>query len=414
MSGAGWDAYVRSRFPGYLLPSSAAQSLSVDAAARFLEAITGRAGQLDLLRAVSLFTPRGAVLRAFCEAVSDLARSLPSRTDRHRREWEGGFHGRLSVAETLQLHLAGRRTTFVTQSPRRVFDLPENVFLRALCERLLSVIANLRLADAMPDCGWGVRSRESEGTLRRVLSSTALREVPLVRPSFADENAARSARHDAYRQAVLWAGWLREALDDGDPGRIAGIVAEGALLPLEDSTRFELAVVIRLAEAMHAALDAREPGRWRAEPALIVSGRKEVMAFVRDEDVAIRLFYNQVVLPAGPADLGTAHYLGSMGRMRPDITLMVSKGGKRLGAVVVECKLTTDPGYILEGYHEAMLYRWEYAEHLLPWPKAMLVASGPVPGAVRAGDDVIAQTWEEWPAANAIERIVSHAIASAG
>jgi hypothetical protein len=407
---ADWDIYVRSRFPGYLLPESAAQSLSVEEARRFLEAVAGRPDQLDILRAVSVFSPRIASLQTFVrDAVADLVRNLPSRTARLRREWEGGFQGRLAVAETLDLHMAGRRTTFVTQSRRRSFDLPENVFLRAICERLLSLIVSLRAAKAMPDAGWGTGIRESEGILRRLLSSTALREVPSARATVADENAARAARHDAYRQAVTWASWLREALDDDDPRRIARVVSEGALLPLADSTRFELAVAIRFAEALHVALDAREPSRWRAERALVLPGRKDILAFVRDDGVTVRVFYNQAVLPAGAADLGGAHYLGNTGRLRPDVTVTISRGEERLGATVMECKLTENAGYILSGYHEAMLYRWEYAEHLLPWPKAILVASGSVQGSARASDDVIATTWKAWPSPAVITAIADFA-----
>jgi hypothetical protein len=44
-----------------------------------------------------------------------------------------------------------------------------------------------------------------------------------------------------------------------------------------------------------------------------------------------------------------------------------------------------------------MLYRWEYAPHLKGWPKAILVASSSVAGVPRAGDDVIAVGWEDWP-----------------
>src|SRR5579859_874727 len=108
-----WDAYVRRRFPGYLLPESAADSLSAEEARRFLEAIAGRPDQLDILRAVSLFAPRVPALQTFVHALADFVGNLPSRTEGVRREWEGGFHGRLAVAETLHRHVAGRRTTFV-------------------------------------------------------------------------------------------------------------------------------------------------------------------------------------------------------------------------------------------------------------------------------------------------------------
>jgi hypothetical protein len=406
--GPDWDNYVRSRFPGYLLPESAAKSLSVEQASRFLEAISGRADQLSLLRAVSLFTPRIAELNQFVAgSLLDLARNLPSRTERIRREWEGGFQGRLSIPETLDLHMAGRRTTFVTQSRLRSFDLAENRFLRATCERLLGVLVSLRIAKAMPDPGWATGARECEGILRRVLSSTTLREVPSTGATIADENAGRAARHVAYRHAVAWAGWMRDALDEADPAKIAKVVADGALAPLADSTRFELAVVLRFGEALSAAFERDDPRGWRMERALVIGGRKDIFAFVRDDGVAVRLFYNQAVLPSGAADLGGAHYLGNTGRMRPDLTVTITSENESGGALVVECKLSEDPGYVLRGYHEAVLYRWEYAEHLIRWPKAVLVASSAVPGTVRLSDDVIATSWTSWPPQAAIDAIVA-------
>ncbi|WP_437713046.1 hypothetical protein WMF45_45215 [Sorangium sp. So ce448] len=62
----------------------------------------------------------------------------------------------------------------------------------------------------------------------------------------------------------------------------------------------------------------------------------------------------------------------------------------------VEIKLTEDSSYVLQGSHEAIVVRWEYARELLGWPKATLVTSADVPGAVRRGDDVIAVGWSRW------------------
>ena len=141
-----------------------------------------------------------------------------------------------------------------------------------------------------------------------------------------------------------------------------------------------------------------------------MSGRKEILAFVRDDGVAVRVFYNQAVLPPGAAYLGGEHYLGNTGRVRPDVTVTISRGDEPLGATVMECKLSEDPRYILGGYHEAVLYRWEYAAHLLPWPKAILVASGRVPGTVRTTDEVIATTWSRWPPDAAVSAIARCAL----
>ncbi|AUX37677.1 MULTISPECIES: hypothetical protein [Sorangium] len=67
-----------------------------------------------------------------------------------------------------------------------------------------------------------------------------------------------------------------------------------------------------------------------------------------------------------------------------------------LRAAVIESKLTEDSRYILQGFHEAIVYRWEYAGYLRGWPMAILVTSADVAGAVRLADDVIAVGWTKW------------------
>ena len=179
---------------------------------------------------------------------------------------------------------------------------------------------------------------------------------------------------------------------------------------MSDATRFEIATAVRLAESLTAGL-AESGSHWRSNvPSLrFFPVDESYIAFVHESGAKLRLFYNQVILPEGPADSGARHYLGNTGRLRPDLTITLHRGEALLGAAVVECKHTQDAGYISSGFHEAMLYRWEYAPCLFGWPKAMLVTSGPVPGAVREQDDVIATTWQRWPPAAAVGAIVEHA-----
>ena len=41
-STASWETYLRTQFPAYLLPESAAEKLSEEEASRFLAALTGK------------------------------------------------------------------------------------------------------------------------------------------------------------------------------------------------------------------------------------------------------------------------------------------------------------------------------------------------------------------------------------
>jgi hypothetical protein len=206
---------------------------------------------------------------------------------------------------------------------------------------------------------------------------------------------------------------LRDALDATSPSKIARALGAGALLPLRDETRFELAVLIRLAEDLERALQAREPRRWRTERALVVSNRDDVFAFVRDDGLTLRLFYNQAVLPPGKIDLGGLHYLGNRGRLRPDIVLTYERGRRRLNAVIFECKCSDDPSYLLAGYHEAALYRAGYEEHLRGAIKAVLITSTPLAAEVRDADDVVAVGWPAWPSPAVLNALIRSALADA-
>ncbi|WP_437671964.1 hypothetical protein [Sorangium sp. So ce131] len=283
----------------------------------------------------------------------------------------------------------------MTRARQRSFALPENVLVRATAERLLDVLVDLRQAEVLGGSGWGTDAAACEGQLRHLLASTVLREVPRERPGPRHEEAAHGSRHPCHAAALGWHRALGRGLDADDPARIAAVVADGALRPLKDHARFEIAVVMRLLQAMWARLEQAEGGRWTLHRSLVRRDRREVATLARDDGARVRVFYNQSHLDAGACDLGARHYFGHTGRMRPDATVVVEKGGERTAAVV-EIKLTEDPGYVLQGFHEAMLYRWEYAEHLSGWPKAILVTSASVQGAVREGDDVIAVGWSGW------------------
>lgn len=402
-----WEAFVREHFPGYLLPASGQTALKVEEAARFLERLTGRPHELALLRAVSMFSPRMESLQHFAfEALPDLVRALPAQAEITRREWEGGFQGRLELQATRAYWANGQRTRFVTRSRSRSFALPENVLVRAVAARMLRVLVDLRQANAMSAAGWGAAAPACEGQLRHLLGSTVLREVPEEPVGPRHEEAAHASRHPGHTAALDWHRALRQGLDDRDPARIAAVVARGALSPLDEPTRFELAVVIRLVQAISDWLDGNAAGSWTFRRSLVRAGRREVAAFERDDGARVRVFYNQAYLDAGPCDAGARHYFGHTGRMRPDVTVVVESDGYR-SAAVIEVKLTERQSYVLEGFHEAMLYRTEYAEHLLGWPKAILVTSANVPGSVREGDDVVAIGWNDWVPEKVIQSLLA-------
>ncbi len=71
--------------------------------------------------------------------------------------------------------------------------------------------------------------------------------------------------------------------------------------------------------------------------------------------------------------------------------------------------MSEDRGCLADGFIGAVVYRWEYMNDLRSRPKAMLIASSPVPGEVREGDDVAATWWgAAWGAW--VERFLSGAL----
>lgn len=396
MTNDGWQAFVKEHFPGYLLPNSRVEPISAEDAARFLERITGRRHELELLRAVSTLAPRIDALRIFVtELLPDLVRHLPSRMEVTTRDWRGGFHGRLDIPRTLAYRVAGDPVRFSTVTRQRSFALPENVLVRMVSERLLGVLVDLREAHVLEEGGWSMDARGCEGELRRLLAATELRNMPLEPTTPMHEIAAQQAGHPAYRAALEWHVALRNGLDADDPQAIAEVLAAGALMPLKEHKRFEVAVLIRLIQAIWTKLQSISGGGWTFLRCIVRKDRDEVASFERSDGARIRVYYDQAWLDSGACEHAARHYLAQTGRMRPDITVVVENGTLQR-AVVVEVKHSERPEYILRGLQEATLYRWEYAAHLLGWPKAILVASSHIPGAPRPTDDVIAVGWNEW------------------
>jgi hypothetical protein len=88
------------------------------------------------------------------------------------------------------------------------------------------------------------------------------------------------------------------------------------------------------------------------------------------------------------------------------VTVVVDRPGRAPRAVVVEAKLSSDPGYLIQGYREALLYRLEYGAHLTGWPKAILVTSAAVAEAPRREEEVIAVGWDRWVPEEVVDGVI--------
>ena len=392
---AGWETWLGGRFPGYLLPDSHRHALTAEEAGRFLARLTGRPGDLRSLLAVSLLKGHEEdLVRFVSRELPAVVRVLPQLTERVRLEQEGGFRGRLDIRATLALHAAGHETRFVASVPRRHFDRPENLLLVWVARRLHGELSALRESGLLPRTGYGQTLSESADRLHFLLEATILRQVSTAILTERELTAAKAARHPAYASASAWWHLKRHVLEGDDPRRNAEAVAEGALWPTQPETRFEIAVVLRLVEALVHRL---VPRGFLVEHGLIHAKRHDVCWLTRGDDV-VTIHYNQAALGPGPSDQAARHYLGQQGTLRPDVLVSVSRGGSER-SMVFEVKHTDSDSYARQGFEEAAFYRYEFCDRLLAeGPQAVLVVSSDrlVRGAPRVSDRVIAVGWGQF------------------
>lgn len=393
MTEAAWEIWLREEYPAYLLPASLRAAIPLDVARRFLDRMGHQPEVLRRLKVAAFLASHQTEIESFARVLLPrLAAALPSTSVERTRRWRGAFQGRLAVPPTHAAHLAGDPTVFVTTTRTRSFDLPENRLLRAVASRLSGLVDEARVARLLPTAGWGAGVRDAAVALDHTCARTALRQVPLVRATPIELVAAHSAKHPAYRLALLLHEALRQ-LDGDDPTLNSALLARGALTAMEPSTRFELAVVVRLVQALETRLSPT--AGWTLELSAVMAGRDDVARFVRADGTRVDVVYNQAVLESRARDPGAKHYLGA-GRLRPDATVRVVVGDVLVRACVLEAKHTPNPSYIATGFSEATLYRWEYDSVLTGWPKAILVTDGAVPGATTREHDVAAVTWSDW------------------
>ncbi len=404
-----WEEFLRLHFPGYLLPDAAREALSEAAAIRFLDALGARPGELAVLRAASFVTAHEADLDAFVRVdLPALLRAPRRRASSALVSFEGHAPGRLDVAATLRSRLSGRATRFTVHAPTAGSPRPEDAVVKSVARRIVAIATILDRAGVLARAGWSASVASWARALAVALASPALRAVADAPITAHHERCAIAAVHPAYARAAALHRALREGLDDRSPARIARAVAAGALLPRDDAARFELAVLLRVVEALALRL---EPAGFTLHRTLLGPGRRAVVDLARGDD-HVRVHYNQACLDPGAYDAGLRHYLGQTGRLRPDVTVIVEAPPRPARAVAIEAKLSADPSYLAQGLQEAFLYRAELAAHLSGWPKAILVASSPLPGEPRREDDVIAVGWDRWAPASVIDGLVEGLVAA--
>ncbi len=358
--------------------------------------------------AASALAPLATEIQSFARELDAVVAELPSRAVVTEVESEGCMRGRVDVAATLRRNPGRAVTRVVSNIPERRFDLPENLLLAATAERLVSQLNLLHRRGVAGEAknGWAVGLRPCSERIHHTLGASVLREIPRIPIEEVHEDGARGARHAAFRLAMRLHVAMK-TIDSADPAVVARVVAAGALTPLEPETRFEIAVLIRLARSLEGPLQTRGFGMSRA---LVESRRGHVFEFARNGDCA-RIYFNQLIFRArGPRDRGVQPYFGGEGGLRPDITIEFLRNQEPVGAMIVEAKLSNNADYLKSGYEQSLLYRNEFATALTGWPKVALVVSDEhaIVGLPRHADDVVAVGWHNWVPDIILQSMLAH------
>lgn len=392
-----WERFLAEQFPACLLPHAARAAVTPEAARHFLRHFTRRGEALRLIGGVSLVSARAEELRRYAfQLLPDLIRGLPSRSEVEHRVHDGGFRGRLDLPRTLALHLAGQETRYAARERRRSFALPENLLVASITRRLLDLLEGMHgagLFHADP-ASWGATGAEVLQQLRHLRRHTRLAEIPVEAVEGSHQRAARDARHPAYAAALALHQALDQAVERPDPEALAAQLARGALLPLREPRRYEIAVLLRLLQRLEAALVVAEPAAWTMEREVVLRGGRGPIARLRRADGGrVDVHYDRAPTRPGPRDEALRHYLSHQGRLRPDglITLRLPGGARR--ALVVEVKCSTRQATLVQGLTEAFVYQQELRPLFPGGVVALAVGLRARLAAPRAGDDLILTDW---------------------
>ncbi len=321
-----WEDELRQHFPSYLMPAAQVKALPRETAELFLARITGKPDALKLLLAASALAPMAGDVRELDRELPLVARVLPSRAEAERVERDGSVRGRLDPPATAQRRIAGHPARVVSRTPRTSFALRENELLVATAERLVDLLGRLEAGGVISGTtqkSWARGLTSARQRMADVLRKPPLSQVPRV-PSAQltafHVDAARAARPGAYGIALRLHDAMR-GLDTSDPVKLAQLVADGALAPIDLPRRFEIAVLIRLGRCLEAALGARG---FTMERAIIEPARREVFAFHRGA-TSVRVHYDHEILPT---HVRVRYWPASLPRRSPRPPAGLHRGGR--------------------------------------------------------------------------------------
>lgn len=243
---------------------------------------------------------------------------------------------------------------WVTRPASRIFDIPENRalawVLRTVEERSLMATAPLSESSAE----WTDEIRAMTATIQRARKTAWLQSVPASWPGDEAYFRLKADRTGFYRLRVSeTARYLRRLLVEPSAADIVEALSQRYFEPTQDWKLFELAVLLRITNALSAVGARANPTR------LFHDNRTRPFAVYRLTSTRqVRVWYQTWPPATHPSELNDAiyHYELPSGGTRPDIVVEVVDDGISTRAVVLELKASESGTYLSSGLSQLLGY----------------------------------------------------------
>lgn len=243
---------------------------------------------------------------------------------------------------------------WVTRPANRIFDIPENRALAWLL-RNLEERGTLAVPSSRESVGaWGEEIRAMTALVHAARRVAWLEGVPAEWPG--DEAYFRlgADRMGFYRLRVTEAvRYLRNLLISPSPEDIVEALSQRYFEPRQDWKLFEIAVLLRIANAL-AGVGTRLSGAR-----LFSEGRRRPFAvYAVGAHREVRVWYQVWPPSTGPSELDDAirHYELPSGGRRPDIVIEIMDHGQSTKAFLLELKASSSSAYLSSGFSQLLGY----------------------------------------------------------
>lgn len=343
-------AEVRALLPAFLGAASVERDGPINAAVELLGL-----PESDLRRVLAVHTMLGEPVRRFiADMPSGIRRPLTSsarpriagRTVSSAIDWAATARHRATSSPLGDI--------WVTRPANRVFDIPENRalawLLRSLEER--ATVAVPPWVDAPG--AWGEEIRAMSALVHKARRVSWLEGVPSDWPGDEVYIKLSADRMGFYRLRITEAvRYLRKLLVSPSPTDIVDALSERYFEPRQDWKLFEIAVLLRINDALVDAGVRLSGTRMFGE-----NRRRPFAVYELAPHRQIRVWYQIWPRATGPSELKEAikYYELPAGGTRPDIVIEIVDHGKSIRALLLELKASGSSTYLSSGLAQLLGY----------------------------------------------------------